>query len=115
MPMPMPFPELLSFYHEELLTNSVPFWLEHAVDWEHGGLNTCLRDDGTVLSTDKYMWSQLRALWTFSALYNDLDRDPRWLAVADNIATFLMRHGRDAEGAARNRTLDPRHTGAIGE
>lgn len=98
MAMPAPFPELLALYETELLQRCVPFWLRHAVDWEHGGLLTCLRDDGTVISTDKYLWSQLRALWTFSALYNRVQPDPVFLRVADNLCRFVLAHGRDAEG-----------------
>ncbi|MFQ5810661.1 MAG: AGE family epimerase/isomerase, partial [Armatimonadota bacterium] len=56
-------------------------------------------DDGTLQSTDKYMWSQGRALWTFSALYSDFDHDPHWLEIADDLAAFLFRHGRDDDGA----------------
>ncbi len=60
----------LDRYRSELFDSVVPFWLEHAIDTEHGGLFSCIGDDGVVQSTDKYMWSQLRALWTYSALHN---------------------------------------------
>ena len=92
------FVDLLAIYRAELLERVVPFWLEHAVDWQHGGLLTCIADDGTVLSTDKYLWSQLRAIWTFSALYNRIEPRQEWLDVARHIYDFVRRYGRDEQG-----------------
>jgi len=68
------FVDLLAIYRAELLERVVPFWLEHAIDRQHGGILTCIADDGTVLGCDKYLWSQLRAIWIFSALYNRVER-----------------------------------------
>ncbi len=92
------FVDLLAIYRAELLERVVPFWLEHAVDWEHGGLLTCIADDGTVLSTDKYLWSQLRAIWTFSALHNRIEPRQEWLGVALHVYDFVRRYGRDDQG-----------------
>jgi len=92
------FSDLLAIYRSELLDRVVPFWLEHAVDWHNGGLLTCISDEGKVLSEDKYMWSQLRALWTFSKLYNSIAPRPEWLDVAENIYNFVRRCGRDEKG-----------------
>lgn len=108
------FFELLGRYRRELLESVVPFWTKHAVDDAHGGLLTCIRDDGRLITTDKYMWSQLRALWTFSALCNHLGERPEWRAVADGIYRFVSAHGRDADGHwvfALRRDGAP-HTGA---
>ncbi|MDH7487349.1 MAG: AGE family epimerase/isomerase [Anaerolineae bacterium] len=92
------FVDLLAIYRAELLERVVPFWLEHAIDRQHGGILTCIADDSTVLSTDKYMWSQLRAIWTFSALYNRVERRQEWLDAAWHIYDFVKRCGRDEEG-----------------
>jgi N-acylglucosamine 2-epimerase len=92
------WPALLARTRHELLDSVVPFWLRHAIDREHGGLLTCISDEGEILSTDKYMWSQLRAIWTFSALYNRIDPRPEWLDVAWRTYEFARRHGRDDEG-----------------
>jgi N-acylglucosamine 2-epimerase len=89
---------LLAIYRAELLEGVVPFWVEHAVDREYGGLLTCISDEGQVLSTDKYMWSQLRGIWTFSALYNRVEPRPEWLDVAWRTYRFVQRHGRDGAG-----------------
>lgn len=42
----------------------MPFWLTQAADREHGGVFTCFSNDGaTMLSRDKFVWSQGRWLW----------------------------------------------------
>lgn len=92
------FTDLLAIYRAELLERTVPFWLTHAMDWEQGGLCSCIADTGEILSTDKYMWSQLRAIWTFSALYNQIEARQEWLDAAQHIFDFVKRYGRDPQG-----------------
>jgi len=94
---PMPLADLREFLTSHLLESVVPFWLRHAIDPD-GGINTCIRDDGVVVSRDKYLWSQLRAIWTFSALYNRIERKQQYLDIAQQIAAFAARHGRDDQG-----------------
>ena len=48
-------------FKEELLENCVPFWLEHSVDKEFGGILNCLDRTGKVYSEDKSVWMQGRA------------------------------------------------------
>ncbi len=78
-----------------MLERTIPFWLKHGIDWEHGGICTCISDEGRVLSGDKYVWSQLRAIWTFSALYNKVERKPEYLDVATHIFKFIKQYGRN--------------------
>lgn len=92
------FDDLLAIYRAELLERTVPFWLTHAMDWEQGGICTCVADTGEILSTDKYMWSQLRAIWTFSALYNQIEKRQEWLEAAQHIFEFAKQNGRDSQG-----------------
>ncbi len=92
------FVDLLAIYRAELLERVVPFWLEHAIDRDNGGILTCLADDGQVLSHDKYMWSQLRAIWTFAAMYNKIEPRQEWLDVARHIFAFVKKYGRDDQG-----------------
>ena len=96
--MSLDFTSLYSLYRSELLDRTIPFWLKYGVDWKNGGISTCISDSGEVLSEDKYMWSQLRALWTFSTLYNKVERQKEWLDVAEHIYDFVKKYGRDAEG-----------------
>jgi N-acylglucosamine 2-epimerase len=92
------FIDLLAIYRSELLERTVPFWLKNAIDWRNGGILTCISDEGQVVSEDKYMWSQLRAIWTFSALYNNIEQRQEWLDVAGHIFDFVKDCGRDNDG-----------------
>jgi len=85
-------------YHDLLLDNVVPFWLKNGIDWEYGGVLSCINDDGTVASGDKFVWSQARSVWTFSALYNRVEKRPEFLKAAENSIRFLLAHGRDKKG-----------------
>ena len=91
--------ELGQVYRDELLQNVIPFWQEHSRDPEYGGYLTCLDRNGTVFDTEKYIWMQARQVWTFSMLYNRIERRTEWLALAEHGATFLSRYGRDDTGA----------------
>ena len=68
--------------------------MNHAID-PAGGINTCIRDDGTLVSRDKWLWSQWRAVWLFATLYNMIEPRPQWLDTAQNICDFCVRHGWD--------------------
>ena len=92
------FTDLLAIYRSELLERVVPFWQEHSIDRQNGGFLSCVSDEGRVLSEDKYMWSQLRAIYTFSKLYNRIARKQEWLDVAWHIYDFVRRYGRDERG-----------------
>lgn len=92
------FDRLLRFYRTELSGSIVPFWIKYAVDHDYGGICTCISDNGDVMSFDKYMWSQLRAIWTFSALYNHIEKREEWLNVAKDIFDFVRKYGRDKNG-----------------
>lgn len=88
-----------ALYRDELLNNVLPFWLTHSLDREHGGYFTCLLRDGQVFDTDKFIWLQARQVWTFSMLYNRLEKRQEWLDAALHGARFLEKHGQDPSGA----------------
>lgn len=100
--MPVPYPPdyaAIAAFHRGLLRDDIlPWWLRHAMDHEHGGLCSCIADDGTVLSREKFIWSQVRALWTFAAAYRRVDPEPAWLAAAEHLLDFCLRFGRNPEG-----------------
>jgi N-acylglucosamine 2-epimerase len=85
-------------YRRALLDDVIPFWERHSVDSEFGGYLTCLGRDGAVYDSDKFIWLEARQVWTFSMLYNQLERRESWLQLARHGAEFLSRHGRDEEG-----------------
>ncbi len=85
-------------YREVLFHQVIPFWMRHGFDREYGGIGNILDDEGNTLNHDKYLWSQGRALWTFSALCNHVGERPEWREFADHIFAYLQTHGRDAGG-----------------
>jgi N-acylglucosamine 2-epimerase len=84
----------------------MPFWVRHAVDPE-GGLNTCIGDDGRVVSREKWLWSQWRLVWVFSKIYNAVDADSKWLDLARHVYKFVTRTGWNREAGGWNLCLDP--------
>ncbi|HNT78420.1 MAG TPA: AGE family epimerase/isomerase [Anaerolineae bacterium] len=86
-------------YHTALLDDAIPFWERHSIDREFGGYFTCLNRDGSVFDTDKFVWLQARQVWTFSMLYNRVEKREDWLDIARHGANFLRAHGMDASGA----------------
>ena len=74
--------ELEAIYRDGLLQSCVPFWLKHGVDRIFGGLLTGLDEVGNVVETDKAVWLQGRAAWTFATLYNTVEARREWLDVS---------------------------------
>jgi N-acylglucosamine 2-epimerase len=92
------FDDYEQLYLKNLLEDVLPFWETHSLDQEYGGYFTCLDRMGNVYDSDKFVWLQARQVWTFSMLYNRLERRQAWLDIARHGAEFLRRHGRDCEG-----------------
>ena len=88
---------MAGWLREHLFGHVLPFWEKYAFD-PRGGLSTCINDAGEVLSTDKWLWCQWRAVWVFSRIYHQLGHDPRWLKYARNIAEFAIGAGWDEAG-----------------
>jgi N-acylglucosamine 2-epimerase len=76
----------------------LPFWRNHGIDWKNGGVQTFLRDDGSLFDSDKSVLSNLRALWTFSALARRPGADRFWSAAAENTYRFLKQYGQAENG-----------------
>jgi N-acylglucosamine 2-epimerase len=96
--MSIVFNQLSEKYRSELLDNIIPFWERHSIDIENGGFFTCLDRQGRVYDTDKFIWLQGRQVWMFASLYNNIDRNDRWLEIAEHGAAFLEKYGRDSNG-----------------
>lgn len=84
--------QLAQTYRRTLLDDVMPFWLKHGMDREHGGIITSLDRDGSIIDTDKSVWFQGRAAWTFATLYNTIERRIEWLDAARSCVEFLRRH-----------------------
>lgn len=86
------------FYTEQICCSFLPFW-EKAVDKQRGGIYTCFNNTGdTLLSTDKYVWSQGRYLWLWARLISLIRRGLLPLnetAYMDDLrlgVSFIMEH-----------------------
>lgn len=87
-----------NFYRQFLFEGILPFWLKHGIDREHGGLLTCLNEQGEQIGTDKFVWSQARGIWTFAAIYRRLKADPQLLRIAVHTAEFCLTHAILSDG-----------------
>jgi N-acylglucosamine 2-epimerase len=81
--------QLISTYRDGLLGDTLPFWIEHGVDREFGGVMTSLGRDGTVIDTDKGVWQQGRFTWLLGELYNNVEQRAEWLELAKRGAKFI--------------------------
>lgn len=90
--------ELIRIYRDGLLHNTLPFWINHCVDREYGGFMFCLDRDGTVIDTDKGIWTQGRFTWLLATLYAEVEPRPEWLELAKHGLDFLRRYGFDTDG-----------------
>ena len=89
--------ELKSIYRKNLSQSVIPFWLNNSPDWENGGTFSCLDKDGTVYDTKKYVWLVGRSVWMFSRLYNEFEKNPKYLDIATLGVTYLQKYGIDEQ------------------
>jgi N-acylglucosamine 2-epimerase len=90
--------ELLSVYRDGLLDETIPFWLAHGLDHEHGGYFTAVDRDGSVIDTDKSVWFQGRFAWMLSTLCTRVEKRQQWLDAAKLGIDFLREHCFDTDG-----------------
>ncbi|MFC5410364.1 AGE family epimerase/isomerase [Larkinella bovis] len=89
---------LRSFYRNQLLENTVPFWFPRSFDREHGGFLLMRDADGSLIDDDKAVWIQGRATWLLATLYNTVEPRPEWLEGARLGYDFLNTHCFDSDG-----------------
>ena len=90
--------ELAAVYRDGLLGDTLPFWIEHAVDRKHGGFLFCRDRDGTLLDSDKGLWQHGRFTWLLATLYRQVEARDEWLSLAEHGIAFLRAHGFDSDG-----------------
>ncbi|WP_245523797.1 AGE family epimerase/isomerase [Sphaerochaeta globosa] len=71
------------------MDNILPFWLRYGLDRVHGGMYTALDRDGSLLDTDKSVWFQGRALWTFATAYRQVEQNKEYKMVCDSLVSFI--------------------------
>lgn len=89
---------LASFYENQLLNSTVPFWFPRSFDKEFGGFLLMRDADGSLIDDDKAVWIQGRATWLLSTLYNTVEQKPEWLEGAKLGYDFLNQYCFDTDG-----------------
>lgn len=91
--------KLIPLYRRSLTDSVLPFWLKYGMDPVHGGIYTGLDRDGSILETDKSVWFQGRALWTFAQAYMATssygEKHPEYLDACRSLVDFIEKHCTD--------------------
>lgn len=81
----------------ELLSNILPFWLSHTIDYEHGGFIGQIDNNLTIIPrAAKGVILNARILWTFSRAFRAL-RQPVYRSTAQRAYEYLVRFFWDRE------------------
>lgn len=94
----MSLTELREDYRRRLFDLYLPFWEKGGYDSEYGGFMCYLYDDGRVQDDQKDIWYQGRGIWVYSYLYNNLDKNPKWLAIAKKSRDFMVKNMSQGDG-----------------
>lgn len=95
------FPALARLYRKRLFEDVMPFWEKHSPDRVHGGYLHSFDRKGGVLDTNKNMWCQGRMTYMMAALYNQMGKDRKWLALAKLGRDFMVKHAYAGNGRWR--------------
>lgn len=90
--------EVRKRYYDELVDDVLPFWLKYGMDRVNGGIYTGLDRDGSLIESDKSVWFQGRALWTFCTAYEKVGPRQEYLDAATSLVHFLEDHCFDSDG-----------------
>ena len=91
--------KLRDFYHQTLLEDVIPFWMNSdLIDHKYGGFNSSVDREGRNYNPDKSVWFQGRCLWTFAKLCNTYGIKPEWKEACDSGAKFIKEHCIDKDG-----------------
>lgn len=84
-------------YLSDLKGNIMPFWLEKGMDNVYGGVYTCLDRTGNIMDTTKSVWFQGRFGFIGAYAYNNIEKNPEWLAASKSCIDFIEAHCFDPE------------------
>lgn len=85
-------------YRKELTENILPFWLEHGLDRENGGVYTCVDREGRLMDGTKSVWFQGRCAYIYALAYNNIERRQEYLDMARSCLDFIEAHCFDTDG-----------------
>lgn len=79
-------------YRNDLINNIMPFWLKNGIDPVNGGVYTCLDRQGNLMDSTKSVWFQGRFGFVAAYAYNNIERNPQWLAASKSCIDFIEAH-----------------------
>ena len=85
-------------YITDLKENIMPFWMKYGLDRINGGVYTCLDRDGSLMDTTKSVWFQGRFGFICAYAYNNVEKNPEWLAASKSCIDFSNAHCYDTDG-----------------
>ena len=85
-------------YKDDIINNIMPFWMKYGLDKEHGGVYTCVNRDGSLMDTTKSVWFQGRFGFIAAYAYNNIEKNPQWLAASKSCIDFIEAHCFDTDG-----------------
>lgn len=85
-------------YKKDFTTDIIPFWLKHGLDKKHGGVYTCVNRDGSLIDSTKSVWFQGRFGFVAAYAYNNIEKNPEWLAASKSCIDFIEAHCFDSDG-----------------
>ena len=94
----MNYTQLQTEYKMRLTDRILTFWLKYGMDAENGGIYTALDRDGSLLDSDKSVWFQGRALWSFASAYTGVEADEAYLTACESLVQFIEAHCFDTDG-----------------
>ena len=84
--------QLRDLYHADLFDDYLPFHDTYVIDHEYGGYMLTVDRDGTRISSEKTARYLGRGIWTYSFLYNNLDKNPKHLEELNRTVAFTLKN-----------------------
>ena len=84
-------------YQHDFTENIMPFWMKYGLDRKHGGVYTCIDREGRLIDTTKSVWFQGRFGFIAAYAYNNMERNPEWLAASKSCIVFIEKHCFDTD------------------
>ena len=83
--------ELKKQFLSELYDNFLPAMDSMVIDHELGGFMCNAHPDGTRVNTNKRAWYEGRGTYIYSFLYNNIEKNPKYLEVARKAVEFILK------------------------
>jgi len=85
--------KLHEFYHAEIFDRFIPNMDKYVIDHQLGGFMTSIDiSNGKQANSNKTAWFEGRGMWTYSFLYNNLNKNPKYLDAARKSKDFILKH-----------------------